>query len=265
MSLTTARVAMVRPPRAVVARGVAPLRAEPDDRAELVDEAQYGEPVTCLDGRGEWSFVQGPDLYLGWIRTAHLSSLGAAPDQRVIAVPFARVRSRPADDAAVVDELPAGSVLFQLASMDMDDGGWIQVGNAGYVRADDTVETTALPHRYPTAADLLATAESFLGLPYLWGGTSAHGIDCSGFTQRVYVLNGVGLDRDADQQALGGRSVDRARPGDLFYFGADSVTHTALATGETTFMHAPQAGLAVQRGELGADRSRLRAIRRYLP
>ncbi len=112
--------------------------------------------------------------------------------------------------------------------------------------------------------DLLATAESFLGVPYLWGGTSAHGIDCSGLTQQVYRLNGVGLDRDADQQALGGRPVDQARRGDLISFGAERVTHTALATGETTFIHAPEAGLTVQRGELGADRSRLRAIRRYL-
>jgi len=74
----------------------------------------------------------------------------------------------------------------------------------------------------------------------------------------------VGLDRDADQQALGGRPVDVARPGDLFFFGKDRVTHTALATGERTFIHAPQSGQRVQRGELTAASS-LRATRRYLP
>ncbi|HSW94773.1 MAG TPA: C40 family peptidase, partial [Patescibacteria group bacterium] len=100
--------------------------------------------------------------------------------------------------------------------------------------------------------------------PYLWGGTSAHGIDCSGLTQRVYFLNGVGLDRDADQQALGGKPVDVARPGDLFFFGADRVTHTAIATGERTFIHAPQSGQRVQRGELTGT-SPLRSTRRYLP
>lgn len=263
MSLTAARVAMVLPPRTVVTRGVASLRAEPDESALLVDEAQYGERVTCLGERGEWSFVQGPDLYFGWIRTAHLGVFGAGPNQRVIAVPLARVCSRPTEDAEVVDELPAGSTLSPSAPR--SSSGWIQIDRAHYVRADDTVETTALPYRYPTADDLLASAESFIGVPYLWGGTSAHGIDCSGFTQRVYVLNGVGLVRDADQQALGGRSVDRARPGDLLFFGAERVTHTALATGETTFIHVPEAGLTVQRGELTADRSRLRAIRRYLP
>ena len=161
MSLTAARIAMVLPPRTVVARGVASLRAEPDDSVLLIDEAHYGEPVTCLDQRGEWSFVQGPDLYFGWVRTAHLGLFAAGPPpQRLIAVPLARVRSRPADDAEVVDELPAGSVLFQHASMDMDGGEWIQIGRAQYVRVDDTVETTALPYRYPTTDDLLATAES---------------------------------------------------------------------------------------------------------
>jgi len=73
----------------------------------------------------------------------------------------------------------------------------------------------------------------------------------------------VGLDRDADQQALGGRPVDRAHPDDLFFCGVGRVTHTAIATGERTFIHAPRAGAAVQRGEL-AGPAPLRAIRRYL-
>ena len=134
---------------------------------------------------------------------------------------------------------------------------------------NDVVEFDYLPVEvgFDTVAvkgELLITAESYLGVPYLWGGTSAGGIDCSGLTQQVYRLNGVGLDRDADQQALGGRPVDRARPGDLFFFGADRVTHTAIATGARTFIDAPESGKRVQRGEL-TDPSRLRAIRRFLP
>src|SRR5438876_245729 len=82
--------------------------------------------------------------------------------------------------------------------------------------------------------------ECFLGRPYLWGGTTADGIDCSGFTQLVYRLNGVHLDRDAEQQAMEGRPVGSARPGDLFFFGDERVTHVAIATGEREFLHAPQ-------------------------
>ena len=256
------RVAMVRPPRGVVSRGLSPLRAEPDDASELVDEAQYGELMTRLTDRGDWTYAQGPDQYFGWIRTAHLTDHRAGTGV-VIAVPLARVYDAATGEAAVVDELPAGAPIV----MREREGDWWRVGvdPVGYVRIADTVELASLPQRYPTPDDIVTTAESYLGVPYLWGGTTARGIDCSGLTQQVYRLNGVGLDRDADQQALGGRPVDVARPGDLIFFGAERVTHTAIATGETTFIHAPQAGLSVQRGELTADRSRLRATRRYLP
>ena len=261
MSIASAmRVAMVRPPRGIVICGVTALRAEPDDAAELVDQAQYGEEMTRLGDRAEWTYVQGPDLYFGWIRAVDLGGLGDGPERSVVAVPLAAVRANASDTAEVVDELPAGASLLPKERA----GDWWQLGRDRWLRVADTIEVAAIPHRHPTADDLLATAEAFLGVPYLWGGTSAYGIDCSGFTQQVYRLNGVGLVRDADQQALGGRPVEEARPGDLFFFGADRVTHTAIATGERTFVHAPQSGMSVQRGEL-TDLSRLRAIRRYLP
>ena len=73
MSIAPAtRIAMVWAPRGIVDRGVTPLRAEPDDAAELVDEAQYGEVVTRLADRDGWAYVQGPDLYFGWIRAVHI-------------------------------------------------------------------------------------------------------------------------------------------------------------------------------------------------
>jgi hypothetical protein len=250
---------MVWPPRAVVDRGVTPMRREPDDATELVDEAQHGEQMTRLADRGDWTFVQGPDLYLGWVRTAHLTEY-RTPQLVVVGVPLARVHAAASPDAEVVDQLPVGAQLV----MRERDGDWWRLGHDRYVRERDTVEVMTLPQRYPTGDDLVATGEAFLGVPYLWGGTSARGIDCSGLTQQVYRLNGVGLERDADQQALGGRPVDRARPGDLIFFGSERVTHTAIATGERTFIHAPESGKTVQRGEL-TDASPLRAIRRYLP
>jgi hypothetical protein len=253
------RVAMVWPPHGLVNRGVAPLRAEPDDAAELVDEARYFEQMTRLADHGDWTFVQGPDLYFGWIRVAHLDDY-RTPQLVIVSVPLARVHARASPDAEVVDQLPAGARVMTRAR----EGDWWQIGHERYLRDRDTVGVMDLPQRFPAPADLVATAESFLDVPYLWGGTSARGIDCSGLTQQVYFLNGVGLDRDADQQALGGRPVDVARPGDLFFFGKDRVTHTAIATGERTFIHAPQSGQRVQRGEL-ADTSTLRATRRYLP
>jgi len=254
------RVAMVRPPLGIVRRGVVPLRARPDDTSELVDEAHYGEVLTRLAEDGEWSYVQGPDLYFAWIRTAVLTAPAAIAQRFVVGVPLAKIRAAPTERSAVVDELPVGSPIPGGLPKD----GWLALAADRHLRMDDLVSVDDLPSRFPTPGDLVATAESFLGVPYLWGGTSARGIDCSGLTQRVYFLNGVGLDRDADQQALGGRAVDTARPGDLFFLGTERVTHTAIAIGERTYIHAPQSGASVQRGELG-DPTRVRAIRRYLP
>ncbi len=95
------------------------------------------------------------------------------------------------------------------------------------------------------------------------GGTSVAGIDCSGLTQQVYRLNGVGLPRDADQQALAGRRADERRPGDLLFFGSPHVTHVALSLGGDDFIHAPMTGRVVERSRLGPERT-LVATRRYL-
>jgi len=88
------RVAMVWTPRGIVRQGVSPLRGEPDDAAELVDEAQYGELMTRLAERGEWTYVQGPDLYFGWMRAAHLKEY-RTPQAVVVAVPLARAHAAP--------------------------------------------------------------------------------------------------------------------------------------------------------------------------
>ena len=257
----TKRVPMVGPPTAIVIRGIVPLRTEPHADSELVDELQFGETVAVLGERGDWRYVQGPDLYFGWCEAGYLD---VVIDIRgsVIGVPLAIVRAAQSHDAPQVDVLPVGAPF----EPDEEDSPYVRIVSQGgrWVDVADITLISEIPHRYPTPDDLVATAEWFLGVPYLWGGTSAHGIDCSGLTQRVYFLNGVRLDRDADQQALGGRPVDVARPGDLFFFGAERVTHTAIATGERTFIHAPQSGKSVQRGDL-ADMSRLRATRRYLP
>ncbi|MGH2450996.1 MAG: NlpC/P60 family protein [Candidatus Limnocylindria bacterium] len=250
------RVPMVRPSRATVARAVADLRGDPSDDAELVDQALFGESLTVLGERSGWSYVQGEDGYLGWVRAEHLRGGAEDPDW-VVAVHRAALRRRSAPDGDVLDLLAPGTRCAAPT-----DNGWAPCG-PGWVAAADLAAPGDLPRRTPTAADLIATAETFLGAPYLWGGVTIAGIDCSGLVQQVYRLNGVGLDRDADQQALGGRPVSAARAGDLLFFGAERVTHVALATGEREYIHAPMKGGAVERSGPSAAR-KLLAVRRYL-
>lgn len=247
----------MRPARASVARGSLDLHAAPDRESELVDQALLGERVTILGRQDGWAYAQGEDGYFGWLESDGLAFADLERPERIVVVHGAAVRAAPSADAALIDELSPGAVV-----VGRPDDDWIACGD-GWLARSDTARSAELPERPPTAADLLATAETFLGAPYLWGGCSVQGIDCSGLTQQVYRLNGVALPRDADQQAVFGRLVEAAVPGDLFFFGVDSVTHTAIATGPRSYIHAPRKGGAVEHGVLGDER-RLRATRRYL-
>jgi len=253
-------VAMVRPPQALVNRGFIDLHAEPDETSERVDQAHYGERFSLLAHDGEWFYAQGPDHYFGWVYADFLDEVGPV-ERRIVGVVAADVRSAPTDGAPVIDRLPVAAPL----AIQERQGDWLRVSSDGWVAFRDTVDVAQLPNRFPRPGDLLRTAEAFLGVPYLWGGTTVDGLDCSGFSQLVYRLNGVALDRDADQQAMEGRSVSTApHAGDLLFFGDERVTHVAIATAEREFIHAPMSGGFVERSPLGPERT-LRAVRRYLP
>ena len=134
-------------------------------------------------------------------------------------------------------------------------------GETGYVRKKDT-ETfrTWAFSREASAANIMDTATDFLGVPYLWGGTSIKGVDCSGFTRMVWFLNGVLLPRNASQQAMSGEKIPypgksgveiqegtirsyvaALEPGDLLFFGnGQKATHVGIYIGGGQFIHASQ-------------------------
>jgi cell wall-associated NlpC family hydrolase len=257
---------MVWPQTAIVRCDAADVRAMPAGDSELVDQAHYGEKVQVLGESADWRYVQGDDQYFGWTHLDDLAIFTGYEERNVVAVLLADVRDAPRIDAQVIARFPVGTSLPASAA---SRHGWheIHLGPGwltGYVGSQDLADVRQLPHRPPTADDYLKTAESFIGVPYLWGGTTALGLDCSGLVQQVYRLNGVALPRDADQQAMLGRRVEKARAGDLMFFGAQSVTHVALARSATEFIHAPLKGGVVEHGRLGPDRNLL-GIRRYLP
>ena len=267
---------MVAPPKALVTVGIANLRAEPSETSELVDQAHLTEMLTVLGEWSDWRYVQGPDQYLGWIPADQIFEVPGSDNRAgTVAVLLADVHERESRASPVIERLPAGTRPPQIFKAVRADGTnahpqWSQVPlrgerpRFGFLAVADTTRADEVASRYPTADDYLKTAESFIGVPYLWGGTTALGLDCSGFVQQVYRLNGVALPRDADQQAMLGRKVEKARAGDLMFFGADAVTHVALATSAAEFIHAPMKGAVVEHGRLGPERV-LRGIRRYVP
>jgi gamma-D-glutamyl-L-lysine dipeptidyl-peptidase len=243
--------------RGVVAVSVVNLRTSPANGAELATQAILGTPVKILKKKGGWFYMQTPDGYLGWtdddiepLKPAAFASWTSAP-KVIVTIPYAWVRSAPAVEAEPVADAVAGSLL----ALADDGGAWFHVkfpdGRSGYLaHQDGTLFAPWLTSVHATDSSIIATARQFMGVPYLWGGTSAKAMDCSGFTKTVFFLNGILLPRDASQQALVGDPVvvnDRAkdiRPGDLLFFGTKEspgkparVSHVGISLGGGRFIH----------------------------
>jgi cell wall-associated NlpC family hydrolase len=119
--------------------------------------------------------------------------------------------------------------------------------------------------------NLVETARSYLGVPYLWGGTSSRGFDCSGLAMAVYRLNGLQLPRSSREQFEAGVDVplDQLRPGDLVFFatrGGGEASHVGIFTGGDLFIHAPSRGRRIAQGRLSDPyyRERFLGARTYL-
>lgn len=246
-----------------VAGGVVSVRAEPRDESELVDEVRLGERLTLLGRDAGWVFVQArEDHYFGWVRWGRVEETDEVPASLVVAVNLAPVFASADERAEVRDRLAAGTWL---SSATIERGMAVLPTGTGWVRETDLAPARSLPLRTPTPEDVLAAARSFLDVPYVWGGTSAAGIDCSGFVQLAYRLCGIVLTRDADQQATEGRLVeDPGRPGDLLFFGAPAVSHVAIRVDETRMIHAAGRPIGRVLEQPVAERGTPVTVRRYL-
>lgn len=244
------------PAEAVVTVAVKSMYSAADETVDVVSQATLGQVVEVLDTSGAFVRVRTPDRYEGWIARAALAEYRdpAAPRYaragRVVEVTslMANVYREPDVTTARPKAQAPLSARLEVA----DDGpgeGWLVVrlpaGDTGYVQGGDVkpVDPAAARPR-GTRGDLVATARRFLGVPYLWGGMTAHGIDCSGLVSRVYHANGVEIPRDADLQFddPAAASVGRGalRPGDLLFFGQDAerISHVGLYLGEGRFLSA---------------------------
>ena len=239
----------------VVVVPVANMYSAASDKSEVVSQAIYGSNVILLTARGEWSKIQTDDHYKGWTPSRYLrlvqSGAGyatAGPTVRVESV-FANIYSEP--DVArhrPVITIPYESHLEVVTEGKGNDEGWLPVRlpdkRSAWIQSGDVVSDP----RPLTVAESIELAKRFLGLPYLWGGRSSFGFDCSGFTQMLLRARGVNLPRDADKQAAwkGVVRIERQdlQPGDLLFFGSSPVkiTHTGMYIGDGQFIHAATNG-----------------------
>ncbi len=244
---------------ALVNISVANLRSEPRHPSELSTQAPLGTPLRVLERRGGWLLVQVPNGYLSWVDGGGVHRVDQAEleahrraDKVIYLQPDGVARSAPSHAAPPVADLVAGGLLVRLGS----EAGFHRVmfpdGREAYVaEAESALFEEWTRATRATEESLLAVAMSFLGRPYLWGGTSPKGMDCSGFTKTVYLLNGLVIPRDASQQIHAGMLVEHAgdfstlRPGDLLFFGRpatattpERVVHVGMWVGDNRFIHA---------------------------
>ncbi|CAN5478733.1 C40 family peptidase [soil metagenome] len=197
-------------------------------------EAFYGEEATVFDGEGAFKRVRlARDGYLGWLRGEALVDELLAPTHRV-RVLRAHAFAAPRVSAEPVLELALGVGL----RVEGEHGDWLEValtGGRAFVRKT-VLEPLSAPLLEPTAAAITRLARAFMHAPYVWGGRSAWGLDCSGLVQTVYRAHGLFLSRDADQQQAAGAEVApaEARAADLLFLPG----HVMIALGERSFIHA---------------------------
>jgi hypothetical protein len=211
---------------------VIPLRAEPNDRSEQVSQVLFGEAFEIIEWGERWiKIITENDNYTGWIGRLQFVMLG-----HIAYKSLKRTKSpltyravtqawKIADNSVVY--LPAGSSLAFL------EGTTCHIGTERFEIIGEIGERE----------DIATTAKSFLNAPYLWGGRTHFGIDCSGFTQVVFKLNNIQLKRDASQQVQEGvlvESLSQARLGDLAFFNnaEGRVTHVGILLNDEHIIHA---------------------------
>ena len=207
---------------------IVPLRLEPSDKSELVSQVLYGDFFKVLEKRKSWSRIRiAFDSYEGWIDNKQYTEIdeenydllnSSKAKLSIDLVEFIQDETQQLHPILLGSSLNSISILNHIYDGNITEG--LQPKN-----------------------NLIETALLYLSSPYLWGGKTPFGIDCSGFTQMVYKLNGYKLLRDASQQATQGEAlsfIEESEPGDLAFFDNNEglITHVGIIMEDNYIIHA---------------------------
>lgn len=257
-------------PHAVCSAAVAPMSSGPTASEALVSQALLGHRMTVLREQGRWLQCRTADGYLGWIHRGYLARQTEAEARRWEAAEGgSRCISLGAraigEDGRPLLPLPWGSRVIALA----DGRVRLPDGREAQVRGEVVREEERARRFSPRGDAVVATALEWMGSPYLWGGLTMCGVDCSALVQIVFRMHGVELPRDSDQQAELGEPVpisgelDALRPGDLVFFAEQStrISHVGISLGGSRIVHASLGSGGVTIEDLAGTSARERELR----
>jgi hypothetical protein len=267
---------------ALVRAPVAPMYEEPRVPAPQITQLVLGARVDLLSRQGVWWRLRAEDGYIGWMHAGYLEpgseEWAHSWERGTAGTPVVSLGADLLnDDGDVIARLPWGARLFRTSH----DTFKLSDGRAGKIAGGEVVGVDRLFDRFPPLGESVTrTARRWVGAPYLWGGVTMAGVDCSGLTQAVLWMHGVGLPRDSDLQARVGVNVETAanfsalRPGDLLYFSEapERISHVAISLGGSGIVHSSLTNGEVATNDLlgaSAFEQRLRSVftsaRRLLP
>ena len=228
-------------PRLHVATNLTGLYERPTFGMPLSSELYFGTDLEILDESGNWVFVRQTDGYLGWAYRRYLGE-GAAPEAtHLVLAPVIELRADPDPASGVVTRLVSGTGVS--AEEKRGDWAYVKANREGWVPSSSLRTMAEIPESIDARRKLMVQdAMRMIGVPYLWGGTSGNGIDCSGFARLLHRWVGVDIPRDADMQHDAAKPVEPPfEIGDLFFFAEGeskrSITHVGMSLGGWRMIH----------------------------
>ncbi|SIQ03203.1 C40 family peptidase [Maribacter ulvicola] len=246
--------------KAVINISAANLRSNPKHAAELATQAILGTVVKVLKKEGDWYLIQTPDKYLAWVDAGGIQLMNtqnienwSSSDKIIYTNTYGHAFSSKETNNRISD-IVAGSLLKLVSSDEEFYKIEFPDGRQAYISKDEAEEYSKWVSNLNFNADsLIATSKTLIGVPYLWGGTSTKGVDCSGYTKTIFYLNGMVIPRDASQQVHAGKPIDsvadfsKLKKGDLLFFGrkatettSEKVVHVGMWIGDNQFIHSSE-------------------------
>lgn len=247
----------------IIQLSVANLRSKPGHSEELATQVLLGTKLDLLQKTRSDYRVRTPEGYIAWVPTSSVTAMDSLTfvdwqksPKLIYTNEFGKSFSKPDQKSIRVSDLVYGNIL----TLTKENKNFYEVkypdGRIAFIPKDEAITfDNWLKTRKLTAENIINSAKSMMGLPYLWGGTSVKGVDCSGFTKTSFYMNGYVIPRDASQQVLAGDEVQildqngkfseelalkNLKPADLLFFAGGKtsrITHVALYIGNGEFIH----------------------------